>query len=45
MDAEIAKALYLGIVHDTGVFQYSNTTPNTCVSLQSCWHTDSIFQS
>lgn len=29
MDAEIAKALYLGIVHDTGVFQYSNTTPNT----------------
>mgnify|MGYP004474356367 CR=1 FL=1 len=26
-DAEIAKALYLGIVHDTGVFQYSNTTP------------------
>mgnify|MGYP000831707115 FL=1 len=29
MDAEIAKALYLGIVHDTGVFQYSNTTPDT----------------
>ena len=29
MDAEIAMALYLGIVHDTGVFQYSNTTPDT----------------
>ena len=29
LDAEIAKALYLGIVHDTGVFQYSNTTPDT----------------
>lgn len=29
MDAEIAKALYLGIVHDTGVFQYSNTSPET----------------
>ena len=29
MDAEIAKALYLGIVHDTGVFQYSSTSPET----------------
>lgn len=29
IDAEIAKALYLGIVHDTGVFQYSNTSPET----------------
>ena len=26
---EIAKALYLGIVHDTGVFQYSCATPST----------------
>ncbi len=24
-----AQALYTGIVHDTGVFQYSNTTPKT----------------
>lgn len=24
-----AEALYTGIVHDTGVFQYSNTSPNT----------------
>ncbi len=24
-----ATALYTGIIHDTGVFQYSNTTPNT----------------
>lgn len=29
IDAEIAKALYIGIVHDTGVFQYSNTSPET----------------
>ncbi len=26
---EVAKALYLGIVHDTGVFQYSCATPST----------------
>ena len=29
VDTEIAKAVYLGIVHDTGVFQYSNTSPET----------------
>ncbi len=29
MDADIALALYVGMVHDTGVFQYSNTTPDT----------------
>lgn len=29
VDEEIAKAIYLGIVHDTGVFQYSNTSPET----------------
>lgn len=29
LDAEIAKALYIGIIHDTGVFQYSNTAPST----------------
>ncbi len=29
IDADIAKAIYMGIVHDTGVFQYSNTTPHT----------------
>jgi len=29
MDEEIAKALYIGIIHDTGVFQYSNTAPKT----------------
>ena len=26
---DIAKALYVGMIHDTGVFQYSNTTPET----------------
>ena len=26
---EVAEALYLGIVHDTGVFQYSSTSPDT----------------
>lgn len=29
IDIEIAKALYIGIIHDTGVFQYSNTSPQT----------------
>ena len=30
---EIAECLYLGIVHDTGVFKHSNTTPHTmCVA-------------
>ncbi len=29
MDEEIAKAVYIGIIHDTGVFQYSNTSPET----------------
>lgn len=29
LDRDIAIALYTGIIHDTGVFQYSNTTPDT----------------
>ena len=29
IDTEIAECLYLGIVHDTGVFQYSCTSPET----------------
>ena len=29
LDKELAMALYIGIIHDTGVFQYSNTTPAT----------------
>ena len=29
IDARIAKALYVGIVTDTGVFQYSNTSEST----------------
>lgn len=29
LDRDIAMALYTGIIHDTGVFQYSNTTPET----------------
>ncbi len=29
VDEEIAKAVYLGIAHDTGVFRYSNTSPHT----------------
>lgn len=29
IDEEIAVALYTGIIHDTGVFQYSNTSPKT----------------
>lgn len=29
IDEDIAKSLYIGIIHDTGVFQYSNTSPRT----------------
>jgi len=29
LDKEMAMAIYVGIIHDTGVFQYSNTTPAT----------------
>ncbi len=29
LDAEIAKAVYIGIIHDTGIFKYSNTSPKT----------------
>ncbi len=29
---EIAECLYLGIVHDTGVFQYSNAKPSTMIA-------------
>lgn len=29
MDEDIAKAIYIGIVHDTGIFKYSNTSPKT----------------
>lgn len=29
LDKDLAETLYTGIIHDTGVFQYSNTTPET----------------
>ncbi len=29
LDRNLAETLYTGIIHDTGVFQYSNTTPET----------------
>ncbi|WP_313132298.1 DHH family phosphoesterase [Anaerocolumna sp.] len=29
IDTEVAKALYLGLIHDTGVFKHSNTTEKT----------------
>ncbi|MCD8326880.1 MAG: bifunctional oligoribonuclease/PAP phosphatase NrnA [Lachnospiraceae bacterium] len=29
VDDDMALAIYLGIIHDTGVFQYSNTRPQT----------------
>ena len=32
LDDEIAKALYIGIIHDTGVFQFSNTKPSTLIA-------------
>lgn len=36
LDAQIAELLYMGIAHDTGVFHFSNTRPETmrvCASL------------
>lgn len=33
LDMEIAKAIYIGIIHDTGVLRYSNTSPKT---LEAC---------
>lgn len=32
VDVEIAKAIYIGIVHDTGVFRYSNTSGKTLIT-------------
>lgn len=29
LDEEIAKTIYIGMIHDTGVFKYSNTSPKT----------------
>lgn len=29
IDCAVATAIYTGMIHDTGVFQYSNTTPDT----------------
>lgn len=29
LDQDLAMAIYIGIIHDTGVFQYSNTTSDT----------------
>ncbi|MCR5800259.1 MAG: bifunctional oligoribonuclease/PAP phosphatase NrnA [Lachnospiraceae bacterium] len=29
IDEDTAKALYVGIIHDTGIMQYSNTSPKT----------------
>lgn len=29
LDRAVAEALYMGIIHDTGVFQYTNTRPET----------------
>ncbi len=29
LDKETAEAIYIGMIHDTGVFQYSNTRPET----------------
>ncbi|MDR0949508.1 MAG: bifunctional oligoribonuclease/PAP phosphatase NrnA [Lachnospiraceae bacterium] len=29
LDAQVAEALYVGMIHDTGVFQYESTKPET----------------
>ena len=37
---EIAECLYLGIVHDTGVFQYASTSPETMEAVADLMHKD-----
>ncbi len=32
LDKDIAKALFIGMIHDTGVFQFSNTLPSTLIA-------------
>ena len=32
LDDDIAKAIYIGMIHDTGVFQFSNTRPSTMIA-------------
>lgn len=32
LDDDIAKAIYIGMIHDTGVFQFSNTVPSTLLA-------------
>lgn len=43
VDEKIAKAVYIGIAHDTGVFRYSNTSPARCRSRQNYLNLDLIF--
>lgn len=43
IDRDIAEALYTGIIHDTGVFQYSNTTPETLQAAAFLISLDLIF--
>lgn len=35
LDADIASLLYMGIAHDTGVFRYNNTKPDTMRAVAS----------
>ena len=36
LNKEIAECLFLGMAHDTGVFQYSNTAPSTMRAAADC---------
>ncbi len=45
VDREIAIALYIGIVTDTGVFRYSNTSPETLRTAASLLEYDFDFSS
>ncbi len=43
LDDAIAKALYIGMIHDTGVFQFSNTRPSTMVAAAKLMEYDIDF--
>lgn len=45
IDVEVAKALYIGIIHDTGVLQYSCTSPKTLRTVASLVEYDFDFSS
>lgn len=45
INTQIAECIYMGIVHDTGVFQYSCTSPKTMITVSELMKYDFDFSS